>query len=140
MLLDRGYETKEINLLMTEDTRQRYFYLENKQSPLNNKANETRLDIAVEGTMKGAMIGTLLAACSNIIFPGFGLFLGGPLFIGLGAITGGLRGAFTTSGIPEEQAQEYERAVQEGQIVMVVKTRNKADAEYFKRQWPQADE
>ncbi|HEX4950155.1 MAG TPA: hypothetical protein VFZ34_26045 [Blastocatellia bacterium] len=135
LLRERGYENNEINLLMTEETRHRYFQQDTQETALQEKANETKLDKAASGAMKGAMIGTLLAAGSNMVLPGVGLFLGGPLFIGLGAIAGGLKTFLAESGFTEAQAASYESAVQEGRIVIGLKTHNQEDAEYFRRQW-----
>lgn len=135
ILLEEGYNNKEINLLMTKETQQRYFPHEAHESALNRKAHESKLEKTAEGTLQGTLIGTVLALCSNFIFPGFGLFLGGPLFIGLGAITGGLKGIFAHSGIPEEEAAKYEYDIQEGRIVMGVMARNKAEAERLRQQW-----
>lgn len=135
VLLEEGYNNNQINLLMTKETQQRYFPPETEPSALNRKAHESKLERAAEGTLQGTLIGTVLAVGSNFIFPGFGLFLGGPLFIGLGAITGGLKGLFAHTGIPEEQAARYEDDIQEGRIVMGVMARNKPEAERLRQQW-----
>jgi hypothetical protein len=53
----------------------------------------------------------------------------------VGAAGGGLLGALIGAGIPEEQAQRYERGIREGNIVMGVTPRNEEDAAYFEREW-----
>ncbi len=135
MLLDRGYEAKEITLAMSEETRQRHFATESEETEFAHKAQAGTMANTAKGAMSGALIGSLLALGSNIVAPGVGLFLGGPLFIGLGALTGGLNNALTAAGIPEQQAAMYERDVQEGRMILGVTPHNHEDAEYLTRQW-----
>ncbi len=135
MLLDRGYESNEINLLMSAETREKFFSDAVEDTELNSKAQEDTAKTAATGSLKGAVIGTLLAVGSNMILPGVGLFLGGPLFIGLGALTGGLSGVLTESGVPPEQAAAYETEIKNGRIILGVTPHNEEDAHYFQRVW-----
>jgi uncharacterized membrane protein len=135
MLLERGYEPNEINLLMSEATKKRYFPDEEASTELEQKAHEGIAKTALEGAGKGTLIGTLLAFGSNMVLPGVGLFIGGPLFIGLGALAGGLGSALVESGFTEEQAKLYEEDIQQGRIVLGVVPHTDEDAQYFARAW-----
>jgi hypothetical protein len=135
MLLERGYENRDINLLMSKETRERYFPQAEDESAFHHKAKEGTAEKVTDGAMKGALIGTLLTLGANIVLPGVGLFLGGPLFIGLGALTGSLSAVLAESGIPQQQAIAYEEDVKAGRIVMGVKPQDEEDAEYLEREW-----
>jgi hypothetical protein len=133
----RGYRKDDINVLMSDDTRKRYF--EGDKSELGTKAAEgAGVGAAVGGTL-GAVIGAV-AAASAIALPGIGLIAMGPLAAGLvgagaGGVTGGLVGALVGSGIPEDRAKRYESGIKQGGILMGVKPRTPEDAEYFEREW-----
>jgi len=141
-LSSRGYAKDDVNLLMTDDTRRRYFG--NSQSDndteLGNKAAEgAGVGGAIGGTL-GGVIGAIAAIGTSIALPGLGLVVAGPLAAGLadagaGSITGGLVGALIGAGIPEDRAKEYEQGVQQGGIVMGVKPRTPEDAAYIEDQW-----
>ncbi len=135
MLRDRGYEAKEITLAMSQETRQRHFATESEETEFAHKAQAGTVADTAKGALSGALIGSLLALGSNIVAPGVGLFLGGPLFIGLGALTGGLNKALTEAGIPEQQAAIYETDVQEGRMILGVTPHNHEDAEFLAKQW-----
>jgi len=69
-----------------------------------------------------------------------GLVLAGPLAaalagVGAGGVTGGLIGALIGAGIPEDRAQVYEQALENGGIVMGVGARTDEDARYFESAW-----
>ncbi|HEX7017554.1 MAG TPA: hypothetical protein VF209_01445 [Patescibacteria group bacterium] len=76
------------------------------------------------GTVVGAL-GGLLAAATPVTIAGVGvLLLGGPLAALLGAATGavagGLLGAFTDAGFPEERARMFEHRIQAGDVLVAV--------------------
>lgn len=58
-LEDRGYSKQDINLLMSDDTRKKYFKHEEHPSELGNKA--------MEGAGKGSAIGGTLGAIAGVI-------------------------------------------------------------------------
>lgn len=135
----KGYSKDDINLLMSDDTRKKYF-ANSEKTELGNKALEgAGKGTAIGGTV-GAIAGVIAALGTSLVLPGLGLIIAGPLAAGLagagaGGITGGLIGALVGAGIPEERAKVYESGVKEGKIVMGVKPRNEEDAKHFQSEW-----
>ncbi|MBA2651500.1 MAG: hypothetical protein H0U73_04435, partial [Tatlockia sp.] len=118
--IERGYSDKDINVLMSEDSRKKYY-----DSPLVQEGNKSVEGMGVGGAT-GAAIGGIVAAIAavgtSLVIPGLGLVIAGPLAAGLagagaGGITGGLVGALVGWGIPEEKAKEYETGIKRGGIV-----------------------
>ncbi|MGI8542663.1 MAG: hypothetical protein ACR2MD_04210, partial [Aridibacter sp.] len=121
-LRDRGYTDDDINILSTDETRDSWF-ADADDTELGSKALEgTGVGSAVGGTL-GAIIGGIAAIGSNLILPGVGLVVAGPLAAalagaGAGGLTGGLVGALIGSGIPEERAKLYEEGIKDGGMVV----------------------
>jgi hypothetical protein len=123
--LAKGYKPEEINVIMSEDTRKKYY-----DSVLVEKVDgDKSMDgLALGGATGGAIGGTLgaiLGIGSSIVFPGVGLVLTGPLVGGLigagaGSISGGLIGTLIGWGISEERAKVYETGVKSGGVVLGV--------------------
>ena len=138
-LRDRGYSDHEINVLMSDKTRDKY-YSDGDSALDDNKALEgLGTGGAIGGTL-GAIIGGIAAIGTNVILPGLGLVVWGPIAAalagaGAGAATGGLVGALIGWGIPEEHAKHYEAGIREGGTVLGVNPRTPEDAEYFENQW-----
>lgn len=115
----RGYKEEDLSVLMSEHTHRQYFTPQE-----NTKAPEG----AAVGTLSGGILGAVIGGLSlvgNIILPGSGLLVAGPLVGALtagavGAAAGGLIGALVGAGIPEHEAKFFEEALkQEGQILVV---------------------
>lgn len=140
-LEDKGYTKDDINLIMNKDTRKRYFDNdEDNDSTLGSKAMEGAGKGSAIGGGIGAIAGIIAALGTNLIIPGLGLVIAGPIAAGLagagaGGLTGGLIGALVGSGIPEDHAKEYEKRVKEGRIVMSIKAKNEEDAEDIEESW-----
>jgi hypothetical protein len=134
----RGYDKDDVNLLMSEDTRNKYFK-DKDESELGNKALEgAGAGAAIGGTL-GAIVAALLAV-GTVVLPGVGLLVSGPIAAalagaGAGGAAGGLIGALIGAGIPEDRAKMYDQGIREGGIVMGVNPRSDEDAEYFEREW-----
>jgi hypothetical protein len=140
-LRDRGYSDDEINVIMSDDTRDKYYGDGNdNDSELGNKALEgAGAGSAIGGTL-GAIIGGIAAIGTNVIMPGLGLVVWGPIAAalagaGAGGLTGGLVGAMIGWGIPEERAKVYEEGVRNGGTVLGVRPRSTEDADYFENDW-----
>ena len=137
----RGYTKDDVNLLMSDDTRKRYFADDNvKDTELGTKAWEDAGKGAAIGSGVGATLAAIAAIGTTVALPGLGLLIAGPIAAGLagagaGGLTGGLIGALVGHGIPEDRAKEYETGVNEGGIVMGVNPRSDEDAEYFENEW-----
>ena len=80
---------------------------------------------AVAGTVIGGIAGWLLGI-SALAIPGIGPIVGAGIIgttlagAGIGAAAGGLIGALTAEGIPEEDARGYEESVKAGSILLTV--------------------
>ncbi len=103
--LSRGYDEKDINLLLSDETRQRYFFVQAKNDAEHgNKA----LGGAI-GITAGAILAAVTTIGTSIAIPGLGLVIAGPIALVLaGAVTGGIIGTLIGWGIPEEQARLYD--------------------------------
>ena len=139
-LRERGYSDSDINVMMSDDTRKRYFTDEDRDTDLGNKAAEgAGKGSAIGGTI-GAIAGVIAAIGTSVVIPGLGLIIAGPLAAGLagagaGGLTGGIIGALIGAGIPEERAKRYETGIKEGHVVMGVTPRTDDDADYLERRW-----
>lgn len=137
---DRGYNDDDISVMMSDQTRDSWYADGDADTELGSKALEgTGVGSAVGGTL-GAIIGGIAAIGSNLVLPGVGLIVAGPLAAalagaGAGGLTGGLVGALIGSGIPEERAALYEEGVKNGGVVFGVNPRNDEDADYFENEF-----
>ncbi len=132
-LLNRGFSSSDINLIMSDDTRKRHFAHEEVKTDIGNKAMEgAGTGSAIGGTL-GAIAAAIAAIGSNLLIPGLGLVVAGPLAAGLagagaGGLTGGIIGALVGSGIPKERAVVYEKGINEGHIVIGVHAHSALEA------------
>lgn len=139
-LRDRGYTDDEINVMMSDDTRKKYYGDGAVETELGNKAAEgTGIGGLVGGTL-GAVIAGIAALGTNLVLPGLGLVVWGPLAAalagaGAGGLTGGIVGALIGAGIPEERAKVYEEGIKNGGTVFGVTPKNDEDATYFENEW-----
>jgi len=143
-----GYENSDIDVLMSEETRNRYF------SP----GHDTKTDLSSNATKDsddgksadklggpaGGTIGTLAPALAGVgallLVPVLGVFAAGPIAVSLTAagavgLAGALIGALTKWGIPERRVEEYEQGIRAGGILMGVKPRSDEDANNLVREW-----
>ncbi len=139
-LHERGYAKDDINLIMSDDTRKKYYADKDDHSELGTKAAEGAGTGAGIGGTIGAIIGVIAAIGTSVVIPGLGLIVAGPLAAGLagagaGGIAGGLVGALVGSGIPEDRAKIYESGIKDGHVVMGVHPRTDEDADYFEKDW-----
>lgn len=140
----RGYSKDDVNLVMSDDTRKRYFAddLHGRETELGTKAAEgAGIGAGIGGTV-GAILAGIAAVGTSLALPGLGLVIAGPLAAavagaGAGAAGGGLLGALIGWNIPEERVKEYEEGIKNGGILMGVNTRNDDDALHFEDQWRQ---
>ena len=89
---------------------------------------------AVTGGVLGGLGGFLLGI-SALAIPGIGPIVGSGILLstlagaGIGAAAGGLVGALTEHGIPEEDARGYEEHVRQGSILLTVHANSDEQAE-----------
>lgn len=141
---DRGYTNDDINVIMSKETREKYFSDDMEESEVGNKAAEgTGVGSAVGGTL-GAIAGAIAAVGTTIAIPGLGLVVAGPVAAslagaGAGGLTGGIIGALVGWGIPEERAKMYEEGIKDGKIVLGVEPKSEEDAEFIRNKWRDHD-
>jgi hypothetical protein len=137
---DRGYGRDVVNLVMSEDTRERHFADDVRVTELGSKAAEgAGVGGAIGGTV-GAIAAAIAAVGTTLAIPGLGLIVAGPIAAalagaGAGAATGGLVGALIGWGIPEERLKSYDAGIRDGAILMAVRPRSDVDAEHFEQEW-----
>jgi hypothetical protein len=139
-LHERGYTDDEINLIMSDETRNKHFSGDVKETEIGTKAAEGAGKGSAIGGTVGAIAGVVAAIGTSLVIPGLGLVIAGPVAAGIagagaGGITGGIVGALIGSGIPEERARLYESGIKKGNIVLGVKPRTDEDAKYFEDNW-----
>jgi hypothetical protein len=139
-LSERGYTKDDVNLVMSDETRNRHFIPAGTETELGSKAAEgAGVGGAIGGTL-GAIAAAIAAVGTTIALPGLGLVIAGPLAAaiagaGAGAATGGLVGALVGWNIPEERVKKYDEGIRKGGILMGVRPRNEEDAAYFENAW-----
>jgi hypothetical protein len=147
--IELGYESAEINVLLSEETRERYFSQANHPaSDFATKASESTEEasnVADElGGPRGGTAGTLAPALAAVgtllLIPGLGILAAGPVAIALTAagavgVTGGLIAALTNWGIPKDRVHSYDEGIRAGGILLAVKARSKEDAKTLEQRW-----
>src|SRR5262245_56090287 len=140
-LTRRGYTDRDIDVLMSKETRERHFPPTAPKSELGSKAAAG----AGVGAVTGGGLGALLAgmAAAGVAVPVLPIIAMGPLAAALaggagGGALGAVAGALVGAGIPEERAKFYDKSIGEGGIVLGVTPRSDEDADYFEREWTTA--
>jgi len=127
-----GILEDQISLVMTDDARSNHFRL--KES---SKVDEGTATGAGIGGLVGVILGTVLAA-GTIAIPGMNLVVTGALVsslagLGAGAVVGGLVGGLVGAGIPEHEAQLYEKELQKGNVLIAVRAHNAEQEDVVKK-------
>ena len=136
VLRNRGYLDSEINVLMSDKTRATFFTGQEGEQKVKAGTMATEgLGVGgAVGTAVGATLAAVVAAAGvNLVLPGLGLVIAGPLAAafaggGAGAVAGGLVGALVGMGIPEDNAEAYHEALREGGVVIGVAPRSSDEA------------
>ncbi len=144
-----GYEHSDIDVLMSEETRNRYFAPgHNTKTELSGSSTKDAAEVGKSaddlGGPTGGTIGTIAPALAGVgallLVPVLGIFAAGPIAVALTAagavgLAGALIGALAKWGIPERRIEEYERGIRAGGILMGVKARSDKDASDLVREW-----
>src|SRR5262245_31839357 len=138
-LLKNGYNSSDIHLLMSEETRQKYHYAEAVELETTEENSIVGLEagVAVGGGL-GAALGIVAAVGAAVIIPGMGLAVAGPLaasLAGAGGLVGGALGALYGSSVPEEEAHKPEHKVREGSVLISARPHSDEDAELIEKAW-----
>ncbi|STX51227.1 Uncharacterised protein [Legionella busanensis] len=157
--LDRGYDPKDINVIMSEDTRRKHYDSDLTKAGSNSNLSDSSSDLADDhgdrvkegmgvggavGAIAGATLGAIAAIGTNLAIPGLGLVIAGPIAAalagaGAGSLSGGLIGALAGWGIPEDKARRYEEGVRSGGIVMGVRRDPNRDYSDLENDWRKYD-
>lgn len=132
-ILKRGYTRDDISVLMSDATKNKEFAIET-----GTRAGEgAGIGGALGGTV-GAVLAAIAAVGTNVMLPGLGLVIAGPLAAalagaGAGGMTGGLIGALIGAGIPEHRAKVYDASLREGGILIGVEAKSDEDADQLEQ-------
>jgi uncharacterized protein YjbJ (UPF0337 family) len=135
-----GYKTGDIDVLMTDETRQRHFGDVKPGTELETGSKAAKgfgAGSAIGGGV-GAALAALFAVGTSVVVPGLGLVVAGPIAAalagaGAGGATGGLIGALIGAGIPEERAAAYDSGLKKGGILIGTRARDQKQAEQLER-------
>lgn len=138
--IDRGYEVGQINVVISEGTRQK----------LLKSHDEVKAELAKPDTEggelggpKGGRAGILMtvfaAVGAAVAVPAFGV-VAGPLAVALAAagaagVAGGVLTALGDWGVPEERVRGYEADIDRGAILMSVEAKTAEDAKAIADDW-----
>ena len=143
-LKTRGYSDRDINVVMSDETRKQHFAGDGVETELGNKAAKgAGVGAGVGGTI-GAVAAGIAAIGTSLVIPGLGLVVAGPLAAalagaGAGGAAGGLVGALVGAGIPEERVKHYEKGMKEGGILLGVNAKSPDEAREIERSWKSAE-
>ncbi len=138
---EMGYSSNEINVVMSEETRKKYYGQDaTLETEVGNKAAEGAAIGGALGSTVGAIAAAIAAVGTSLVLPGLSLVIAGPLAAaiagaGAGGVAAGLVGALIGWGIPEDRLKEYEQGINDGGILIGVKARSDEDARRFESDW-----
>ncbi len=126
---ERGYTDDDIHVMMSDDTKKKYYDRDDAAIDEGSKAMEGAGAGATIGGSLGGILGAIAGIGATVALPGLGLAIAGPIALGLagagaGGAAGSLVGALVGAGIPEEHAKTYESDLKDGGIVMGVHPRD----------------
>jgi hypothetical protein len=132
-IIKRGYTRDDISVLMSDATKSKEFAIETG----TRTADGLGIGAAVGGGV-GAVLAAIAAVGTNILLPGLGLVVAGPLAAalagaGAGGAAGGLIGALVGAGIPEHRAKVYDASLRSGGILIGVEAKADQDADQLEK-------
>ena len=135
-----GYGADDIDVLMTDETRQRHFGDVKPGTELSSGSKAAKgfgAGSAIGGGV-GAALAAIFAVGTSVVVPGLGLVVAGPIAAalagaGAGGATGGVIGALIGAGIPEERAAAYDRGLKQGGILLGTRARDDKEAADLER-------
>ena len=138
---DFGYDKSDINVVMSDATRKRYFSEPRAvDTDLASKTAEGGELGGPAGGGIGILLPILAAVGTTVALSGVGLIVAGPIAAALTAagatgVAAGLIGALADWGIPEDRLRQYEAEIQSGGILVAVTSRSREDARRIAEQW-----
>ncbi len=140
LLHEKGYTNDEINIIMSDETRAKYFPHDTDENSIGDKVLEGAGKGAAIGGTIGTITGIVAALATSFVIPGLGILIAGPIAAalagaGTGIVTGGIIGSLMGAEISEEQAKLYTSEVKNGHILLAIHPKNEDDATYFEKSW-----
>jgi hypothetical protein len=140
-LLEKGYKKEDITLVMSEETRNKFYPM--TEVDTTDSTSIVLKDAAIGGAVGAAIVGVIAAVVAvgtTIMIPGMGFIIAGPLAAaltgaGAGGITGSIVGALVGAGIPESHATLYKEGVENGSIIMSFHPEGNEDMAVLEQQW-----
>jgi hypothetical protein len=142
-LVEQGYGTNDINVLMSESTRARYYDSPEQEGIVaSSHVAEGMATGGAIGTAVGAIAAAIAAIGTSLVIPGVGIIVAGPIAAalaggGAGAVAGGAIGGLVGLGIPESNSRAYEEVLRQGGVALGVVPRRAADASAIKDKFKQ---
>jgi hypothetical protein len=115
-LLAAGFAKKQITVICSDETKERYFRAFEHQDP----AGANTPAAAATGGAIGATVGSVAAGAVGVATGGLPLLVAGGIGLMAGAVWGGFLGAMMTRGLEKEAADYYDQAVQKGKLLVAV--------------------
>ncbi|MCL6261559.1 hypothetical protein M3O96_20835 [Aquiflexum sp. TKW24L] len=135
-LVDKGYGNNEINVVMTAETREKYYGDLSKDSEFGAEHTFNSSFGSRIGSTAGVIAGAQAAIEDSVVIHGLGVLIAGPLVSDLtGAVSGGMISVLKDSGIPEPRAKLYDSGIKEGNVVIYVSPKDDADAIHLYENW-----
>ena len=120
-LLRQGYTKEEINLILSNETREAYFSEQEDVSTttLGNRALEGMGVGSIVGGAVGGIAAAIAAVGTSLAIPALGIVVAGSIAAalagaGAGAAAGAVVGALVGWGIPDDKAQMLEDEIKKG--------------------------
>lgn len=144
--VDLGYRREDIELMLSEQTRDQLFSDAAAPRGVGAKADEVieeRSAAQKLGGPTGGHIGVIAPVLAGIgtllLIPG-GILAAGPAAIALGAagavgLAGGVITALTNWGVPKARVEVYENAIRDGGVLLGVKPRSPEHAQMLVDAW-----
>ena len=136
-----GYKADDISVMMADETRKKHFGDVKVGTEFSgSKTAEGFGKGSAIGGGVGAAVAALVAVGTSVAIPGLGLVVAGPIAAalagaGAGGATGGLIGALIGAGIPKDRAEEYDRGIRDGGIVVGTQARDDKHAADLEREF-----
>ncbi|HLT50444.1 MAG TPA: hypothetical protein VKZ93_00730 [Arenibacter sp.] len=133
-LIDRGYDKDDITILMSKETKDKYY--DSEHADTGSEALKGAGAGSAIGGAAGAIVGAIAAIGTSLVLPGIGLVVAGPLAAafagaGVGGAGGAIIGALTKAGLSESKSAEYVDYLEEGKIIISVEPKNWEDRRYL---------
>jgi hypothetical protein len=145
LAVERGYDRQNVNVIVSDEARHRYFPTGAENDELASRAAEGPETPSGGSELGGPAGGTLATLAPAVVAVGAALLIPGIIFAGPVAIAltaagtvglaSGLIGALAKWGIPQDRLAQYEDGVREGGILLGIEARSADDARFLEAQW-----